>query len=299
MNVGKVFSTIDTHVAGQAFRIVTQSSIVLGEADIAANDEVLQNNYQNEKDLLLNEPRGHRDMNGCIVVPSKVADLGLLFFNHEQGKRVTYSGLIATVTALLETGNLAKNADDTYEVETVDGVYALTAVGVDGEVTSVSIENESCVVDRQAGDYTAVVVDDRRTYVIDSLPESIPTIHVDHLISITKWGREVCAELAAADVAFDRLVVEEAVAEGHVRSVTFSPDGNIVRSPGVAGTFALLAAKPEESALTNESIFGSAFTAKQVPETDRYSIDTEAFVTGIHEFIFDEDDPLRSGFLLG
>jgi proline racemase len=30
----------------------------------------------------------------------------------------------------------------------------------------------------------------------------------------------------------------------------------------------------------------------------RYSVETEAFVTGSHEFIFDQDDPLKEGFLL-
>src|SRR5699024_4179909 len=110
---------------------------------------------------------------------------------------------------------------------------------------------------------------------------SIPTIHPDHLVNITNWGRTTCADLVKDNVTFDGLVIVEEADKGRVRSVTFSPDGNIVRSPGIAGTFALLATRPEQSSQTNESIFGSALTVQRVADTNRYSIETEAFVTGI------------------
>lgn len=301
MNFDKMFSTIDAHVAGKAFRIVTQSPIVLDEASVEENDELLQANYQNEKALLLNEPRGHRDMNGCIVVPSEEADLGLLFFNHEKRKNFTYSGLIATLTALLETGNLAKSDDDVYKIETIRGIFTLTAPFTDGEVMSVYVENASHKLNEKQAGYESVTVDDHRTYLLAALPESIAKIHVDHLVAIMSWGRTTCAELAREGVSFDGIVVTEKISEGHnhVRSVTFSPDGNIVRSPGIAGTFALLATQSGESKQLNESIFGSRITAQRVPDSTRLSVETEAFVTGVHEFILTEDDALEYGFLLG
>lgn len=304
MNVRKLFSTIDTHVAGKAFRIVAQSPIRLNEKDIQANNDCLQTHFEHEKNLLLNEPRGHRDMHGCVVIPSNDADIGLLFFNHEGQVDFTYSGLIAVITALLESGNIAQNADNQYAIETAYGIYTVKAAVQGGEVQSVYVESKEAELGQTKDGVPVVTVDGERTYVLYPLPKTIPTIDVTYLIDINNWGRETCVNLQAENVPFDGviLVEEEHSSATTVRSVTFETDGNILRSPGVDSTIALLASKKGHHSsikeLTNESIFGSGLTAKGIPETNRYSMETEAFVTGLQDFIFDETDPLKDGFLL-
>lgn len=304
MEFRKMFSTIDTHVAGKAFRIVTQSPIRLNEKDIQANHEYLQTHFENEKNLLLNEPRGHRDMRGCIVIPSKEADIGVLFFNHEEQGDFTYSGLFAVITALLETGNIAQHANDQYIIETAYGIYTLQVTMKGSEVRSVYIESREAKHDHITGGVPAVTVDGERTYVLYPLPTSIPTIDVQYLMQLNHWGRDMCSRLQAEKVPFDGVVLVEEKSSSHttVRSVTFEKDGNILRSPGIDSTIALLASKKKLHSsvkeLTNESIFGSELTAKEIPETDRYAVEAEAFVTGLQDFIYDEDDPLKDGFLL-
>ncbi len=304
MNFIKMFSTIDTHVVGKAFRIVTQSPIRLNEKDIQANDDVLQKYFENEKNLLLNEPRGHRDMHGCIVIPSDIADIGLLFFNHEGQVNFTYSGLIAGITALLETGNVIQNENNQYGIETAHGVYNVKVTVKDNEVRSVYIESKEVTLKQTLDNVPAVTVDGKRTYVLYSLPKTITTIDDKYLIHINNWGRKTCAKLQMEKISFDGVVLVE---ENHssdtiVRSVTFEADGNILRSPGVDSTIAVLASKKSQHGsikeLTNESVFGSRLKAKAIPEINRYSIETEAFVTGLQDFIYDEDDPLKDGFLL-
>src|SRR5690625_2878866 len=115
MILEKVFTTVDTHVLGETYRIVTQSPIQFTGTNINENDEFLQNNYAIEKKLILNEPRGHRGINGCIVLPSTKADYQLLFFNHEGVSCFQYEGLFASLTALLETGNISRTKDNLYK----------------------------------------------------------------------------------------------------------------------------------------------------------------------------------------
>lgn len=301
MNFEKMYSTIDTHVVGEAFRIVIQAPIAFLGTDILLNNDVLKNNFENAKKLLLYEPRGHRGINGCVVTPSYVADFGLLFFNHEKVSNFKYEGLFATVTALIETGNLEKNASDIYKVETVRGVYTLRLKIENQEVVSVYMESGICSEKKSDFDYVSVSVDNARNYLLYNLPHSIPTIDLQYLAELNRWGTEKIANLINDNIDFEGIILIESIPEypNKVRSVTFEKDGYILRSPGIDSTFAILSSLSTNSEIENNSIFGSSLTAKKLSKGEhQFSIETQAFVTGAHEFIFDEDDPLRNGFLL-
>lgn len=301
MNIDRMFTTIDTHVAGEAFRVVVHSSIMLNEKDIKANHEVLQQKYLYEKEILLNEPRGHRGMSGCIVIPSKVADYGLLFLDHSSVYPFKYAGLLTSLTALLETGNLAKKENDKYSIETIHGIYNIKANLENQEVTTVYFESRECNVAKKELEYSVVQVDDARNYLIYTLPGVIPEISLEHLSAITKWGKEVTGRLAKENNLFDGVIMVDSTGPtaNNVRSVTFERDGSILRSPGVDSTFAILTMSKQHHELTNHSVFGSVLIAKRIPETNnRFSIETQGFTTGMHQFIYDQTDPLKTGFLL-
>lgn len=303
MNVNKMYSTIDTHVAGEAFRIVTHSSITLNEANIALNNKKLQTKFKTEKAVLLNEPRGHRDIHGCLILPSDVADYGVLFFNHDQRVQFKYGGLVATITALLETGNIEKRKDHLYTVETIEGIYHLKVTMDEQEVTSVYLESEPCLKREQRKDYEVITIDGKRNYALFPLPSHIPSISLDHLSVINEWGKTTIERLTQ-EKTLDGVIIVETINENNqdVRSVTFERDGTILRSPGFDSTFAMLTALQESNKsmkqLSNTSIFNSQLTASLASEDNRFSIETEGFVTGIHEFVVDPDDPLHHGFLL-
>ncbi|UTR12005.1 proline racemase family protein [Evansella sp. LMS18] len=305
MKFEKMYSTIDTHVAGEAFRIIIHSSIFLGEKSLKENAAFVKENCQFEKDLLLNEPRGHRGMNGCIVLPSKKADFGLLFLNHDPQLTFQYSGLAAAVTALLETGNLPEKASGVYDIETTEGVFTVKAPLENGEVMKVQMENRSCAVTGREATFITALVDASRHYYIYELSESVPSLEMDYISSIISWGNKTAEELQRNGTEFHGFLLKEAgnPGENSVRSVTFERDGSIIRSPGVDSTFLLYTLLREEIGITgkftNESIFGSNLTASIVSgEDNQFSIEVKSFVTGIHQFILDEEDPLRNGFLL-
>ena len=76
---------------------------------------------------LMWEPRGHFNMYGAIVTPpvTAEADLGVLFMHNEGYSTMCGHGIIALVTALIETGALpAAGARTTVNLDTPAGWYA-------------------------------------------------------------------------------------------------------------------------------------------------------------------------------
>lgn len=295
MDFGKMYHTIDAHVAGEAFRIVLHSPIAFQGMDIQVNNEKLKTHFETEKNLLLNEPRGHRGMHGCVIGTSDKADFSLLFFNHEHASAFKYEGLLAVVTALVETGNL--DTREYYQVETIEGIVEISADIVGQEVISASVKGTAVATTAQ-NDVTEVWVDGRRKYLLFPLPTVIPEVSLTHLAALKHWGLEKTEMLGANDTNYEGVIVYERMSGEKVRSVTFEKDGYILRSPGIDTTFALLATF-ENTEIENESVFGSSLMASLSNEGEQhFKLATKAFVTGTHEFIFDQSDPLPKGFLL-
>lgn len=305
VNFEKMYSTIDTHIVGEAFRIFIQSPILLDGIGHEFSQEYLLNKYQNEKMLLLNEPRGHRDLQGCVITSSKKADYKLLFLNHDHDIQFNYGALVTSLTALLETGMLERKTNEIYYIETSNGIHSVRAKVVNQEVVSVYLESKECRVKERHGDFSLVEVDGERIYLIFSLPDSIPGIYLDHLSLINQWFKEIINKLNQVRINFDGIILTEQSDDSpnNVRSVTFRRDGTIVRSPGYDSTFALFTLLLEDTKrykeFKNQSIFNSELIARIIENTNyRFAIEAEGFITGFHHFIYDYDDPLKNGFLL-
>lgn len=300
-----MFSTIDTHVAGEAFRIIIHSPLVLDQQNIEENHKVLHQKYKDECDFLLNEPRGHKGMNGCVVLPSGRADLGILLFSHTQRKLFSYSGLVAIITALLETGNLERTKNDKYSIETIYGIYQVQATVREEQVVSVSLKNKETRVVDSKSDFQVVDIDGERRYVVTALLDEIPGIRLDYLSWIMKQGKDAVGKYTEMYPMLSGVILTEREAKGdnNVRSITFDSEGKIVRSPGIDSTFAILSlyidTGRKKAELTNKNIYDSELIAHVVDEkTKQFSIQTQGFITGMHQFVYDRDDPLKNGFLL-
>ncbi|EMR06919.1 hypothetical protein C772_01055 [Bhargavaea cecembensis DSE10] len=298
MEFGKMFSSMDAHVAGEAYRIVTQSPIRFKSSDLKSQSEELANHFKTEKNLLLNEPRGHRGMHGIIPVASNRADIGLLFFCHEKVSGFKYEGVLAAIGTLLEMGGLARRENGRYTVETTEGVIEVRAVFDGDEVTEISVHNQSASVSRST-QAASVLIDGRRHYLIYPLPPVIPEIDLAHLSVINEWGTAKVAECVRTDPEVSGIALVEERPDGGFRSVTFERDGYIRRSPGIDTTLALLALQEKQGGhvrLSNTSIFGSTLEAES--NDGPASVRTETYVMGAHQFVLDREDPLAQGFLI-
>ncbi|PCD81240.1 proline racemase [Lysinibacillus fusiformis] len=289
MNFHKSFQTIDTQVVGEAFRIIVQSPIMLMHEDILEADHQLNTQFEDTKQQLLNEPRGHRGMNGCLVLPSAIASYRLLFFQHAASANFKYEALVATMTALIEQGTIELSKNNTYSIETVKGVYEAYVKLSEKRDAVLSVH---LVVKPAHLEGEQVIIDNERRYMVVEKPRQIKAIVLEELAEISTWGLLESEKYSTADgvIMYEQLV-------GSVRSVTFERDGYILRSPGVDSTLALIAVLGEEAVKKNDSIFGSSIEIIQKHEAG-YEIALTGYITGIHQFVVDREDPLQHGFII-
>ena len=289
MNYHKSFQTIDTQVVGEAFRIVVQSPIAIYQEKITEAAAALNTQFEDTKKLLLNEPRGHRGMHGCYILPSTVASFRLLFFQHEASTDFKYEALVATTTALIESGSINLSENDSYSIETVKGIYEVTVKISEkkDEVLSVNLTVKPARIEGEL-----VVVDDERRYVVVEKPQQIQALVLDELANISTWGMTENANHHEADgvIVYEKL-------DSVVRSVTFERDGYILRSPSVDSTLALAAILGDKAVQKNFSIFGSYIELASKDKVG-YEIALKGYITGIHQFVVDSEDPLQQGFVI-
>lgn len=297
MNISNLYSTIDTQVLGEAFRVIIQSPICLLEGSLKEKQNKLHGRFDKEKQLLLNEPRGHRGINGCIIFPSSEVSYELVLFNHPGSIIFKIEGVVASLTALLETGNLIPNEDNVYQVRTVYGDYLLRAEFYEQQVTSIEIEmpQEITCQSKQPSIYSV----HGRQYAVKGLPNHLSSINLNNLQELELWGK---SELQQYIEELDGLLMVEKISNNHYKTVTFEKDGYIRRSPGIDSSNLLIKALANEiendKPVKNETIFGSVLIVDkdQDMNVNRYQI--RPFITASQKFVLDPEDPLPTGFLI-
>lgn len=295
----RLLQTIDTHVFGEAYRIVVQAPIGFDGTDVQANQQKLWDQFEDEKQLLLNEPRGHRGMNGCLVEVSEDADYQLLSFHHQAAIPFKYEALLAVTAALIEMGHLKPREDNTYKVETVKGIFSVKAFIEQQQVSKVSIQMNGKAKIEQDAAGVKVSLEDGHTFYLAEKPENIPSLQVEHVTAVGDWGLAKVQELKDRGIQFDGVILLEEQDDHICRSVTFEKDGYILRSPGIESTMAIMAVKKPGGPLTNESIFSSRLTINTLPHDEGIcSVKGGPYITGSHEFILDPEDPLKQGFII-
>lgn len=301
MNISRLYSTIDTQVLGEAFRVVIQSPISFSEGSLKEKQLQLYENFNKEKQLLLNEPRGHRGINGCVILPSLTASYELLFFNHPGSAAFKIEGIAASLTALLETGNILQNENNAYHVLTAYGDYVLQADFNDQQVTSIEMKTAKGAVTLQNKEASIYSVDERQ-YVVEPLPNHINSIDLDNLQALEQWGNSEIKTIEQHTESLNGLLVVEKVRSNHYKTVTFEKDGYIRRTPGIDCSNVLIQAFATEldntEPVKNETIFGSILTANQHDYADITEYQIRPFITASQEFVLDPEDPLPTGFLI-
>ncbi|MEB6548595.1 proline racemase family protein [Heyndrickxia sporothermodurans] len=315
MKVEKAYTTIDVHVAGEAFRIIKDAPFI-HYSSLEQLDEQFPRVYEEVINLLLNEPRGFAGLNGCLVVPpfSRDADAAVVFFNHDGTVPLQYGGIVAVITALLETGQLSEKESNHYKIETVSGVIPVTAVMENDEVVLVKLENEPCQVvetnvsfsHSELSQYSLVQAD--QLYAIFD-KGSVPfEIRVEDLSELRNWGKSINEEFSKLSIKVTPVLLDRtSLNTGVIKTVTLRGDNFIVRSPGFGATAACYTSLLSKDLLSidqpleNESIFNSKLKAeltKQIESSYQFTFTCRAFITGMQTYVLDPTDPLAAGFLL-
>lgn len=316
MKIQKMYSTIDVHVAGEAFRIIKDVPFIHYQ-NLKQLNKQISHVFLEEINLLLNEPRGFAGINGCLIIPpvNQEADAAVIFLNHEGTVPLHYGGIVAVITALLECGYLKPRASNKYKIETVSGVIPVTATIENNEVVSVLIESEPCQVthvnvpspyEHLNSRFSLVQAD--QLYAVFEKCDTSAEIRIEELSKLKKWGKTVLQSLKSKTPVKSIILMDAShLDEKRIKTITFRNDEYIVRSPGFGSTMACYTSLLSnsrlymESSFINESIFDSSLTvqfAKQTESGYKFTLASRGFITGMQKFILDPTDPLPTGFLL-
>src|SRR5690625_296824 len=152
MNFNRLITTVDLHVYGEPLRIITG-----GLPEIKGNTQPERRAYcmkhlDSLRKTLMNEPRGHHGMYGCIMTPpaSEDADFGVLFMHNEGWSTMCGHGIIAAVTMGIETGKFpVENDQRKFIIDSPAGKVIAEATCENGELINVSFENVPAFVFRE------------------------------------------------------------------------------------------------------------------------------------------------------
>jgi trans-L-3-hydroxyproline dehydratase len=331
-------TTLDAHAAGEPLRIIIGGLPELPGATILERRRYMREHLDHARRALMWEPRGHYDMYGCVLTSpvTPEADLGVLFLHNEGYSTMCGHGVIALVTALLETGALPATGERTpVNLDTPAGLVRATAhVGQDGHVERVSFLNVASFlyasdVALEVPGYGRVLADiafGGAFYAI--LPAERVGLRVvpGQAKQLVAAGEAIKRAVNAAmpirhpfepDLGFLYGTILTGAPEDpahHSRNICVFANAEVDRSPtgtGVSARLALHHAKgelPAGAAIVVESILGRDSTfGGRVAELTRVGgyaavvpeISGTAALTGRHEFVIDPRDALGAGFLIG
>jgi proline racemase len=332
-----VITTIDAHAAGEPLRIITGGVPDLPGKTILERRRYMQHHLDHIRRALMWEPRGHSDMYGCILTPpvTPEADLGVLFMHNEGYSTMCGHGVIALVTALLQTGAITATGPQTLiNLDTPAGLVRATAhLDSHGQVERVSFLNVPSFL--YARDLVLEVPELGRLTVDVAFGGAFYAILPAHQLGL-RVVPEQRAQLVAAGEAIKRgvnavLPIKHPFEEDlgflygtiltdppedprhHSRNICVFANAEVDRSPtgtGVSARVALHAARGEltgDQTIIIESILGarSAFSGHVAGHTRVGpheaiipEVSGKAFITGQQEFLLDPNDELGQGFAL-
>jgi proline racemase len=326
-------STVDTHTEGQATRIVTGGVPPLPGNSMRVKLEYFRNHHDGLRTVLLAEPRGHRDMYGCILTEpvSPEADFGVFFMHNSGYMNMCGHATIGLSTALFELGMIGTDGDSpTLVLDTPSGIVSVSPEIQENRVAGITFRNSPAFVSALdevidvpgVGELHVDVAYGGNYFVFFSAEEAGLELSRATIKPIVDLAMEV---LSAANTQFR--VGHPLYGEGQVNIATIVAPGEngpssyrnvhvfgprqFDRSPGGTGTSARLAVLHAKGLIgvgdevLVESLTGGLFQGRITAETtmrDQTAVITEvhgsAHVTGSHQFWVDPHDRLGAGFLI-
>jgi proline racemase len=340
----KKFNTIDAHVGGEAVRLLVGGGPSVGGRTLADKLAWLRTHADPLRRCLMLEPRGHAGMHGALLTEPVTpgAHAGVLFMHAGGFPMFSGEGVIAAVTIALENG-LIEGASGELLLDTPAGLVrarprytpkkrnekdsrsvfppprvsnvALTSVPsfVFSAGVPVQLGARSVRVDIAFGGEFYAIADS------ESVGVPADAAHAQQLLRVGLELREAVEASIAVIHPLEQAwkgiqgTIFTAPPRGaaDLRSATVLAGGVLRRSPGVAGTCALMAVLDAMGLLagdhtfTHEGVTGTTLQARALNRLTSGEIpfvvpvvEGSAFTTGHHEFVaeVEEGDPLGDGF---
>lgn len=319
-----IYSVVDMHTMGEPTRIVTSGLPYIPGNTMIEKRDYMQNHYDHVRKLLMNEPRGHENMFGAVLVAptNQNADYGVIFMDHGSYLAMCIHGSIGVATAAAKLGWSSK---DTILLDTPAGLVTCKVTkDSSGNVKKVYLNNVPSFFVKTG----SITLEDKIiSYKIAFGGNFFALIDIHSLgmeldkknaTQLSKLGVKIRDLINRQDlVVHPELpnirgvdLVEFYDISNHANVVVFG-NGQIDRSPCGTGTSAQLSALFKEGAIKIEeefpyrSIIGTEFVGKILSTTTvgEYNaiipqIGGEAWVTSLSQMVLEYNDPLETGFSL-
>lgn len=335
MRFTHLVSAIDTHAAGEPTRVVLSGLPPIPGDTMAAKKHYMAEHLDHFRTLLMQEPRGHRDMFGAILTSptTQHAQYGVLFMDSGGYLDMCGHGVISLATMLIETGMIAPIEPETVVVFDTAAGRVESRAKVEGQhVVDVSVTNvASFLYDRDVeidlpdvGCVTIDVAFGGNFFAMVRADRLGLSVHPAHLGQLTRFGMLINQATNAKlhvihptqphirTVALTEIYEPPTPVTPHVKSAVIFGHGQVDRSPcgtGISATMATLYARSEftlDEVLVSESLIGTRFRGnllREVPLGKFVAVEPvfsgQAYITGIQQFVAAPDDPVKYGFKLG
>lgn len=334
MKIRKTYHTIDTHTGGEPTRTVVGGVLTIPGDTMREKMLHMMRHGDDVRQTLCYEPRGNEVMSGTLLTPpcDSRADVGVLFFEVGGWMPMCGHDTIGVCTALIEAG-LVKAVEPvtTLTLDTAAGLVTVK-IDVEGNVAKrVTFTNapafvlaaDKTVRTEDFGEISFDICYGGNIYAILSAESVGLTLTAENARNIVTVGNRLREAINAQvpvqhpELSFMNQVthIEFSAPSPNsgvsARNAVVIPPGAIDRSPcgtGTSAKMALLAAKGQlrvGEPFVHESLIGSRFHCRITGMTEVAGIPAvipevsgSAWVTGIHTFFIDPEDPFPLGFSL-
>jgi len=331
----RMLTTIDTHTGGQPTRTVTSGIPHIPGKTVADKMIYLRDNEDWIRKVLVNEPRGSSIMSGVILTEpcTPQAHIGFIFI--EVGGYLPMCGhdTIGACTALIESGFIkpvepfttiaidtpaglvnVKVKVEKGSVREVSFVNVPSFVFADNIVTYVPVFGDIKVNVSYGGNYYAIVEAEQFGFKIKPGEASDIVKAAQLVLEIINEKIKVFhpEKPFVNRITHVQFCTRPTHPEAHGKNVVVFHPGGIDRSPCGTGTSAKMAALylngelKKGDVFVHESIIGTLYKCRLLEETRVGGfraiipeITGSAYVTGMHTFVMDPNDPIQEGFQLG
>ena len=330
----RLIHTVDSHTDGNPTRVILSGFGRVPGATILEQRSFLQHERDDLRKLLLREPRGGALMCAVLVLPpcDPKADVGVVFLEPDEYPPMCGHCAIGTATTLVALGLVPRTEPETRVALDAPAGLVVARVQTHGaRIGSTTITNvpsflaeegvkvalpnggEVTIDISYGGEYYACVrAEDLNVVIAPERAHELVTAASG--IRVALAGRKV-PHPTRPDIerVYNVLIYQPDPKDQFVyRNVVVCPPGAIDRSPCGTGTSALMALLEAKGLLVlgqtlrNHGILGTAFDGRLIEEVPLGStrafvpeVTGRAYLTGIHDFVLDPDDPFPTGYLLG
>jgi len=334
MQFNRIYSTIESHAAGEPLRIVTGGVPQIQGATMLERRRWAQEHLDHVRRALMHEPRGHVDMYGCYITPpvTPEADLGVIFMHNEGYSTMCGHGVIALAAVAVATGMIASTIPETRVGMDTPAGFVEAFVEWDGQQTgrtrfrnvpSFLYRQDLTVETPSFGPLTVDVAFGGAFYAYLDAAQAGLTVQPSKYRALVQLGDEVKHAVEAAIQVVHPLEPELHGIYGTIidgpppqpgadqANVCIFADREVDRSPtgtGTAGRVAQLYARGQlkiGQSFVNESIIGTHFVGRVLEETTVGDLPAvipeiagQGYIVGFAQWLVDPNDPVAEGFFL-